>query len=76
MSKLTNTIRLARHLRKGKHEKFAIQKTLARIGTIEGSAEHRLSYENDLVGRQEPHREIDINQTHLQDTRLRDKGEV
>ena len=31
MSKLNNTLRLVRNLRKGKHEKFAIQKALARI---------------------------------------------
>jgi hypothetical protein len=74
MSKLTNALRLVRNLRKGKHEKFAIQKALASIRSIESSAQHRIQSESDLAGWQESHGEIDVGQTHIQDIRVRDQG--
>ena len=76
MSKLNNTLRLVRNLRKGKHEKFAIQKALARIRSIESSAQHRIQSEDDLAGGQESHGEIDAGQTHIQDSGVRDQGQV
>ena len=76
MSKLSNTLRLVRNLRKGKHEKFAIQKALARIRSIESSVQYRIQSEDDLAGGQEPHREIDVGQTHIQDAGMRDQGQV
>ena len=76
MSTLTNTLRLVRNLRKGKHEKFAIQKALARIRSVESSTQHRVPSEEDLVGGEKSHREIDAGQTHIQDIGMRDKGTV
>lgn len=76
MSKLANTIRLIRHLRKGKHEKFAIQKALARIRGVEIGAQHHLSSSDNVVGGEEPHGQVNVDQAHIQDAWLRNKGKV
>ena len=76
MSKLNNTLRLVRNLRKGKHEKFAIQKALARIRSVESSSQHRIQSEDDLAGRQEPYGKIDAGEEYIQDVGVRDQGKV
>ena len=74
MSNSVNTVRLVRNLRKGKHEKFAIQKTLARIRRVARSPKNRIQFQNDLVGGKKSYREINGNEAHLQDLGLRNQG--
>lgn len=59
MINLNNTIRLARSLRKGQHEKIAIQKAVDRIRGDEKRIQAKLPFEDDAVGREEPHGEVD-----------------
>lgn len=66
MKNLNNTIRLARNLRKGQHEKFATQKAMDRIRANEKCVQTQLPLEDDIVGREEPHGEVDSCKTHLQ----------
>ena len=72
MSSHINTIRLIRNLRKGKHEKFAIQKALARIRSVESGSQDRIQFENDVVGGKESHGQVNSGETSVSDARLRD----
>lgn len=65
MKNLNNTIRLARSLRKGQHEKIAIQKAMDRFRGIEKRSQSQLPFEDDSSGGKEPHGEIDTSQTHI-----------
>jgi hypothetical protein len=65
MSKITNTIRLVRNLRKGNYEKIAIQQVVARIGENEDCTQHQLPPEENPTDREEQYREIDTDPTHI-----------
>lgn len=65
MNKSANTLRLVRNLRKGNHEKSAVQKALARIRDGARSTQHQLPSEDDTNGREESHGQIDDPQGDL-----------
>ena len=75
MKHLANTIQLVRNLRKGKHDSFAIQKALARIRNNTSGTENRISSEQDIACRQEPHGQIHCDQTYLPDIGVPNQGE-
>ena len=66
-----NPIRLIRNLRKGKHEKFAIQKALARVRSVESGSQDRIQFENDVVGGEKSHGQVNSGETSISDARLR-----
>lgn len=75
MNRLANTIQLVRNLRKGKHDAFAIQKTLARLRNNASGTEHQFSPESNIARGQEPHRQINGGQACLPNLGVRNQGE-
>ncbi len=75
MSASENTLRLVRNLRKGKHEKFAVQKAVARIRNVEGGTQHRIQPDENASSRKESHGKIYSSQTSLPDFGVRSQGE-
>lgn len=70
MKKTINTIRLARNLRKGQHEKIALQKLMDRIRGVSGSLQAPVSSEDDSADRKESHGQVNIGEAHIQDAGL------
>lgn len=70
MKKTTNTIRLARSLRKGQHEKIALQKLMDRFGGVSGSLQTPASSSENFTDREESHGQVNTGQTHIPDTGL------
>jgi hypothetical protein len=69
------TLRLVRNLRKGKHEKFAIQKALARFRSAESGSSYRVQPRADAIGGPESHGKIYRTQASLPNIGLRDEGD-
>ena len=68
MKKTINTLRLARNLRKGQHEKIALQKLMDRFGGVKGSLQAPASFKDHFANREESHGQVNIGEAHIPDT--------